>query len=275
MNRLPLTQLQELLAPRADAAARALAPALRDLRARLAPTMADWDRVFPGLVAVIGLQGLLWPAWTAAGGQPSPLPYTRPEAGDVGLWRFDFRPAAPQAAWSLAGGPGLADWAPAHAALTHRDVRNTLASLDAGGKVVVFNSGGRLLAPLVGGVISGETRLGLPCVDCATVNQQLSEWRNAFAALTGTVGPIVADLVTAADAAGADRATALSDGFACFVWPLWAALASELSLTGDATARPGGLRGLFARRGPEPYKGILLLHGDHYALWQELSVDRR
>lgn len=276
-RRLSGEQLGRLLAPQAVTAAKAWTLPLQELRAHWTPTSPDWERVFPGLIALLGIQSLLWPAWTAACGQTERVLYSRPagagKASDA-LWRFDYQPVASQVAWSLVGGPGLTDWAPTRSILTHRDVRVTLASLDAAGKVIVTNSGGRLLAPLVGGMISGEARLDLPLVECEAVQAQVSDWRASVAAITEPLQSAATVLAAVCAADRIDIADALNDSFACLAWNLWATLAEELQLATSAGSTTGGLRALFSKRGPDPYKGILLLHGDHYALWQELCATR-
>lgn len=275
-----MIELMELLRDDGTSVAQAWQPTLGALAAEHGERVPDWGRVFPGLIALVGFQSILWPLWVstvAATSERAPMTYTAPtaEPGQP-VWRFAYQSVADHVAWALAGGPGLVEFARAQAILQQRDVVQTLASLDERGKVVLYGSASLQLLPLLGRRLSGEADIGLPICDCQEIATMLPDWRDG-------VEPLRPVLARAADRLAQWRqgertgAPGLSDeeglrlGYACLAWHVWRALQDAGCFRAGASERPKGFGLLKRQREPAPFNGVLLLRGDHWELWRKVK----
>lgn len=273
-------QLTQCLNDDGIAVAEAWQPALAALAAKHGDRISDWERVWPGLIALIGFQSVLWPLWTCAtrrSDEQAPMTYAVPPVEQSQpVWRFAYQSVVGRVAWALAGGPGLGEFDRAQAILRQREVAQTLASLDERGKVVVYGTASLQLVPLLGRRLSREADIGLPICDCENVAAMLPDWREG-------VAPLRSALARAADRfeewrRGEDFGTpkqadeeAIRLGYACLAWHVWRALQDRGCFRAGAPERQRGF-GLFGRkRVPAPFSGVLLLRGDHYELWRKVK----
>lgn len=272
-----MVELMELLRADGVSVAQAWQPTLAALAAEHGDRVPDWERVFPGSIALVGFQSILWPLWVstfADAGVRAPMIYAPPKA-EPGqpVWRFAYQSVADHVAWALVGGPGLVEFARVQAILQQRDVVQTMASLDERGKVVLYGSAPLQLLPLLGRRLSGEADIGLPICDCEEIATMLSDWRAGVEPLRPVLARAVERLAQWRHGEGArtpelSGEEALRLGYACLAWQVWCALQDAGCFRAGASERPKGFGLLKRKREPAPFSGVLLLRGDHYELWR-------
>ncbi|MGE5561588.1 MAG: hypothetical protein ACM3XN_11175 [Chloroflexota bacterium] len=259
---------------------------LEALSQRWQSEAADWERIFPGLVAAIGLQSLVWPRWVslaraaeAAGTAGAPgatgvgAAYVEPPAG-ADVLRFAFGPASGSVAWIAVAAPGTEDWQRIRAAFADRDVLLSLATLTEQDKIVFGGRATGLLAPLIGRTLPGDQPVGLPVCDCQAIERMLPDWQASVEALEPTLAEAAAHLRHNSGGVGDSSSDALATTYGQLAWGAWQALldAGVIRLTGGRAVAGKSLLGrLLGPRELPPFRGAMLLRGDHWALWQAIK----
>lgn len=270
-------------------------PTLAALVVKYGERVPDWERIYPGLIALIGFQSMLWPLWVNAARRAvahtrecspgaaghadewAPMIYTAPKA-EPGqpIWRFAYHSVSDRVAWALAHGPGLVEFDSTLAILQHRDVLQTLSSLDERGRVVCYGLAPLQLLPLLGKRPVGEVEIELPICDCATIEAMLPDWRDGVEPLKPVLARAAGRLTEWRQAESAAR-SALTDedvirlGYACLAWHVWRELQDRGCFQARPPERPKGF-GLFGRKRERgSFMGVLLLRGDHWELWQKVK----
>jgi hypothetical protein len=281
-------QATTILQETAEAMAKTWQPSLDELSERWRQGNADWQRVFPGLVALVGLKTLLWPRWIdlALAQLPSdsqqdlgisPDDLYCPSSADEGQdqWHTCFHGVNGQAAWLAVHAPGLTHWENLLQTLLHKDVLKTLGTLDARGKVIPTGSGSERLRPLTGKSLSGgEDTLGLPICDCDVVVRSLPDWLTGVSPLIPLMSHAMGALRKAEPSLSDQDWVALAQAaFGRLAWHIWQNLLDTGCIQTGRPAKQSFLAKLFTPFTPPPFAGVMILWGDHFLLWQKLKAE--
>lgn len=276
-------QLDSELARCGEALAKAWGEPLTALAKRWQGQVADWNRVFPGLIATVGMQSLLWPRFISLAGRDASYAAPADTAGPQ-VFRFAYGAVDGSIGWVAVGLPALADWVRIRPVFEERDVRISLSTLTADNQIFLSGRAPGSLGFLVGRTYPGTQPAGLPVCECDAIVPMLPDWQaslqpampalaeaaTAFRAARGVGG------IAGAAAPGGDDsdAGAITIAFGRVAWHAWQRLLDDgvIQLTGGpAVANKSLLGRLFGARELAPFRGALLLRGDHWALWERIK----
>lgn len=249
---------------------------LTSLAAKWQPQVSDWERVFPGLFALIGLQGLTWPLWVDSlgrGSGPRAYDYTDPADADADeLLHLSYGPAGGNVGWVAIAGPGTLGRDQLFTIMSSHDVMQVLSSLDSNNRVLMAGRGVTQLVPLIGRPRYGDQPVLLPVIECETVAAMLSDWQLPPEAATA-----LAESAEAVKQAGGSEEPQVP--YTRMAWSLWRELGALGLVPSDGARKESGsakpiIGRLFARSEAVPFRGVVLLRGDHFGLWQQVKNTR-
>ena len=163
-----------------------------------------------------------------------------------------------QSAWVLIKGSGLTDSSQLRTELQVFDMNQTLASIDAMGRVVMYGDAKETLASW-GVFRSFESPLEIPLIQAERLIFEWPKWIEAALPLQPLIQQIIGEAL---------QTDATKGKLHMAFWHLAAGIWQQLQLEAIIKVGPFRTNSMLRRFQSNRFSGLMLIHGDHNAFWQ-------
>ena len=223
------------------------------------------EMLFAGQVAFSGIQLALWLLWLNSSKfkgweiETDQRNYDFTSSDLEALpWYALTKLLTSQSAWVLIKGSGLADSSQLRTELQVSDMNQTLASIDAMGRVVMYGDAKETLADW-GVFKSFESPLEIPLIQAERLIFEWPKWIEAALPLQPLIQQIIGEAL---------QTDVTKGNLHMAFWHLAAGIWQQLQLEAIIKVGPFRTNSMFRRFQNNRFSGIMLIHGDHNAFWQ-------
>ena len=232
----------------------------------------DSAGVFPGLVAFMGIQNVLWPEWLrlcAMHGvdvQPKDKAYTLQDDNFHDYsWYTLFLSYSPSTALALTGGLAWPSSTQMSVALRAADVQYSLATMESDGKMLLSGTAREKLTSS-GISVSGRDELNIPGITCEALQALWPVWQE----MTAPVFPAFDAFV---EQCHSDALFTVRYTFAQLADALWREMVADLLFEQHIAKPKTFMQKIGLARTPRLYQGVLLIQGDYENLWETMQQE--